>query len=94
MKTFVMGGEKISREQLMEDIKDIDQGVQYLVEGVSFRHLCGEEMESINELFLDEAVEDGHLLMDVSYSFYGANDGEATVIVTVADVSEWVGEEV
>jgi hypothetical protein len=51
-----------------------------------------QDMEDVNNSFLDNCVADGHLLMDVSYEFSGFDPKTKTVSVKVmvADIGEWV----
>lgn len=54
--------------------------------------LCMGGIGALNDL-LEEEVEDGHRLMDLSYEAVSATKNQIEIEVFVADISEWLKEE-
>ena len=92
MKT-IQYGQKISVKELTAEIDQDSQTVSYRVMGLGFYDFVNKDMGRLNEMFLDDCVDMGNLLMDVSYKFVQDKLNVVGVEVHVADVSEFVNPE-
>lgn len=66
--------------------------VTYRVGPVRLEGILGMgDIEGVNEVMVDEIVDKGHLLQDVSYKLV-AVEGEVLLEATVADCGPWLSE--
>ena len=89
MKTVIpLTVNQITRQEILDNIEANDGCCQFEI-AYDWEY---SSIENLND-YLDDAVEDGHLLMDIEYTPVRIKDGEIVFEVCVADVSEYLDEE-
>lgn len=89
MKTVIPYQTKqLTEKQILENIKAND-GCCYFHISFDWEYLS---VENLND-HLDDAVEEGHHLMDISYDPVGVDSGSIVFEVCASDVSEYLDED-
>lgn len=84
--------ETILRATFIKECICKDGGAVFNVSGIEVEDLLG-DMDNLNGLLVDNVVENGYLLEDISYKFTGrasCHDGTAIIQVTVASCEEFL----